>query len=243
MVAEDRQAGLRRHRQLVGLALRRRRAADRAGSECGRIDRLHQEEHHRQPELLDRAARGGAEAAARRTRRSSASSSRPISRCRAPARRHGRAVQRRPARLRRRSGRGEEVHQAHRLQRHPAHRCVHGRRLHRRKSGRWWPRPRRSRSEDQADRDLRARAGVHRPLGSREHRVREADHRRRGARHPARGAGHAWSSTSARTAATSRRSKRRRGRDLHLAHPRGRDRRERPRTSGASRTTCARARR
>jgi hypothetical protein len=34
MVAEDRPAqGLRRHRQFLGLALRRRRAADRAGSE------------------------------------------------------------------------------------------------------------------------------------------------------------------------------------------------------------------
>jgi aspartate-semialdehyde dehydrogenase len=34
----------------------------------------------------------------------------------------------------------------------------------------------------------------------------QADHGRSGARDPARGAGHSWSSTSARTAATSRRS-------------------------------------
>ena len=36
---------------------------------------------------------------------------------------------------------------------------------------------------------------------------------------------------------------RRRGRDLHLAHPRGPDRRERPRRCGSSPTICARARR
>ena len=43
-----------------------------------------------------------------------------------------------------------------------------------------------ARPEDQADRDLRARAGVHRPFRGRQHRVREADLGRRGARHPAR---------------------------------------------------------
>jgi aspartate-semialdehyde dehydrogenase len=36
MVAEDRRAGLHRHRQFLGLALRRRRAADRAGSQTRR---------------------------------------------------------------------------------------------------------------------------------------------------------------------------------------------------------------
>ena len=44
-------------------------------------------EHHRQSQLLDRPAGRGAEAAARRGHASSASSSRPISRCPAPARR------------------------------------------------------------------------------------------------------------------------------------------------------------
>ena len=39
-------------------------------------------------------------------------------------------------------------------------------------------RPRNPRSEDQARRHLRARAGVHRPFRSRQHRVRRADHRR-----------------------------------------------------------------
>ena len=57
-----------------------------------------QEEHHRQSELLDRAARGGAEAAARQGRRSSASWSRPISRCRAPARMRWTNCFRRPRR-------------------------------------------------------------------------------------------------------------------------------------------------
>ena len=64
MVAEDRRAGLRRHRQFLGLALRRRGAADRPGSERRRDQGLFQEEHHRQSELLDRAARRRAEAAA-----------------------------------------------------------------------------------------------------------------------------------------------------------------------------------
>ena len=62
--------------------------------------------------------------------------------------------------------------------------------------------------EDQADRDLRARAGLHRPFGSGEYRIRERDHHRRGARNPAQGAGRVWSSTSARTAVTRRRTRR-----------------------------------
>ena len=39
--------------------------------------------------------------------------------------------------------------------------------------------------DDQAHRHLRARAGVHRPFGSGQHRVREPDHAGRGARDPA----------------------------------------------------------
>ena len=69
------------------LALRSGRAADRARGERRRGRGLHQEEHHRQSELLDRPARRRAEAAARRWPRSSASSSRPTSRSPAPARR------------------------------------------------------------------------------------------------------------------------------------------------------------
>src|ERR1043166_1070062 len=52
-------------RQFVGVADGSRRAADRARGQCGRGRRVYEEEHHRQPELLDRAAGGGAEAAAR----------------------------------------------------------------------------------------------------------------------------------------------------------------------------------
>ena len=64
MVAEDRRRRRGGDRQLLGVAHGSRRAADRAGGErrCGRG--LHQEEHHRQSELLDRAARRRAEAAA-----------------------------------------------------------------------------------------------------------------------------------------------------------------------------------
>ena len=96
MVAEDRGQGRGGDRQFVGLADGSGRAADRAGSECRRGRRLHQEEHHRQPELLDRAARRRAEAAARLRRRSSASWSRPINRCRAPARKAWTSCSRRP---------------------------------------------------------------------------------------------------------------------------------------------------
>ena len=63
--ADRREGRLRGDRQLVALPLRPRRAADRAGGEPGRDRGLRQEEHHRQPELLDRADGGGAEAAAR----------------------------------------------------------------------------------------------------------------------------------------------------------------------------------
>ena len=59
-----------------------------------------------------------------------------------------------------------------------------------RKSGRWWWRPRRfSIPKIKLVRHLRARAGVHRPFGSGQHRVREPDHAGRGARYPAQCAG------------------------------------------------------
>ena len=44
------------------------------------------------------------------------------------------------------------------------------------------------RPQDQADRDLRPRPGVHRPFGSGQRRVRRPDQRRRSARDPAQGA-------------------------------------------------------
>ena len=83
----------------------------------------------------------------------------------------------------------EAVPQAHRLQPDPADRRVHGGRLHQGRmedDGRDQEDPR---PEDQAHRHLRARAGVHRPFRSRQHRVRESDQRRRGAQHPAQRAG------------------------------------------------------
>ena len=65
MVAEDRRQGRGGDRQFVVLALRPRRAADRARGQRRRGRGFPQEGHHRQSELLDRAARRRAEAAAR----------------------------------------------------------------------------------------------------------------------------------------------------------------------------------
>ena len=62
---QHRRAGRRRDRQLLRLALRPGRAPRRAGGERRGGARLQEEGHHRQPELLDGAARRGAEAAAR----------------------------------------------------------------------------------------------------------------------------------------------------------------------------------
>ena len=99
------------------------------------------------------------------------------------------------------------------------------------------------RPQDQAHRHLRARAGLHRPFGSRERRVREADHGRRGARDPALRARASSSSTSASPAATSRPT-RRRARTPPTSRASARTSRSRTASpSGASPTTCARARR
>src|SRR5262245_846936 len=68
MVAEDRRAGCCRYRQFLGLAHGPGRAVDRAGGERRRSRRLHEENHHCQSKLLDRAARGCAQAAARKAR-------------------------------------------------------------------------------------------------------------------------------------------------------------------------------
>ena len=91
----------------------------------------------------------------------------------------GRALLADPGGVRHRSGRAEEVPQAHRLQPHSPDRRLHGRRLDQGRvedDGRDQEDPR---PEDQADRDLRARAGVHQPFRGGQHRVREADQRRR----------------------------------------------------------------
>ena len=78
--------------------------------------------------------------------------------------------------LRHRSARAARIHQADRLQRHSADRRLHGRRLDQGRmedGGRDQEDPR---SQDQAHRHLRARAGVRRPFRSGQYRVRDADH-------------------------------------------------------------------
>ena len=62
---EAARGGLHRDRQQLAVPDGPGRPADRAGGELGRDRRLCQEEHHRQPQLLDGAAGGRAEAAAR----------------------------------------------------------------------------------------------------------------------------------------------------------------------------------
>ncbi len=92
--------------------------------------RLPQEEHHRQPELLDRAARRGAEAPARQGQDHARRGVDLSIGVRRRQGRHGRARPPDQGDLLA-AGRGDqEVSQAHRLQRHPAHRRVHGGRLH-----------------------------------------------------------------------------------------------------------------
>ncbi len=135
--------------------------------------------HHRQSELLDRPARGRAQAAARQgpdQARRGLDLSVGVGRRQG---RHGRAVQSDQGGVHGRRGREQEVSQAHRLQPHPADRRLHGGRLHPRRvedDGRDQEDPR---PQDQAHRDLRAGAGVHRPFRSRQCRVRGADHGRR----------------------------------------------------------------
>ena len=83
----------------------------------------------------------------------------------------------------------QEVSEAHRVQRHPAHRCVHGGRLHQGRVEDGGRDQEDSRSQDQAHRHLRARAGVRRPFRGGQHRVRESDLGRGGAPDPAQCAG------------------------------------------------------
>ena len=148
------------------------------------------QEHHRQPELLDRAARRRAEAAAR------------------PRHDQARGGRHLPVGLRRRQGRhGRAVHPDQgglhaparsRPKKFPKRIAFNlipqidvfmedGYTTRRMEDGgrdQEDPRP-----EDQARRHLRARAGVHRPFRGGQHRVRESDHRRRGARDPAQAPG------------------------------------------------------
>ena len=91
---------------------------------------LHQEEHHRQPELLDRAARRRAEAAARQGHhqaRRGLDLSVGVGRRQG---RDGRTVLADQGRLHQQRTGQQEIPQAYRLQRHPRDRRVHGGRLH-----------------------------------------------------------------------------------------------------------------
>ena len=107
--AEDRRPRLCRHRQFVGLSDGPGRAADRARGQRGGGQGLRQEEHHRQPELLDRATRRGAEAAARpRDDQAGGGRDLPVGLGRGQGR-DGRTLLADARRVRVRSGRAEEV--------------------------------------------------------------------------------------------------------------------------------------
>ncbi len=126
------------------VAQRPGRAADRAGGECRRARRLPQEEHHRQSELLDRAARRRAEAAARQGQ-DQARGGRDLSvGVRRRQGRHGRA--RSPdqgALLAARTSRPRSSPSASPSTSSRTSTCS-WRTATPRKSGRWWSRPRRS---------------------------------------------------------------------------------------------------
>ena len=137
----------------------------------------------------------------------------------------------------------EEVSQAHRVQRHPADRHFHGGRLHPGRMEDGGRDQEDSRPQDQAGRHLRAGAGVHRPFGSSQHRVREPDQRRRGARDFAQRAGlHRHRQARAGRLRDALRM-RRRGRDLYQPHPRRRRPSRTGSRCGSSPTICAKARR
>ena len=137
--------------------------------------------------------------------------------------------------------RAEQVHQADRLQRHPAYRRLHGRRLHQGRVEDAGRDPQDPRPRHRRHRHLRARARLHRPCRGGQRRVREADHRRAGARGAAQGAGHVARSTIARTKAMSRRVECA-GEDAvyRQPHPQGPDGRRTASRCGWSPTTCAR---
>ena len=108
------------------------------------IDGYRAQEHHRQPQLLDRADGRGAEAAARRGDGSSASSSRPTSRCRARARRGWTSCSSRAATsssatpTSRRSSPSRSPSTSSRTS------TTSSTTARPRRNGRWWSRPRRS---------------------------------------------------------------------------------------------------
>ncbi len=125
-----------------------------------------QEEHHRQPQLLDRPAGRGAEAAARRGADQARGWSRPISRFPGPARRAWTSSGTRPRTVFVLGPTEPKVFPKQiAFNVIPFIGDVPRRRLHRRRSQDVERDPQDPRSRHQADRHLRARAGVRRPLG------------------------------------------------------------------------------
>ncbi|CAA9361697.1 MAG: Aspartate-semialdehyde dehydrogenase, partial [uncultured Microvirga sp.] len=227
--AARRRRRLRGDRQHQPLPHGAGRAAGGAGGEPAGPQALQQAQHHRQPELLHHPDGRGAEAAARRgARPPRGGGDLPVG-VRRRKGGHGRALQPDPRRVRERPGAARAVPQGDRLQLHPAHRPLHGRRLHQGRvedggGNQEDPGPRHLRG-----RHLRPRAGVRRPRRGDQRRVREPDRRRAGPRPVARSARRA-----ARGPARGRRLRHaqrggRRGRRVRLAPPPRPDGAERPR--------------
>ena len=145
--------------------------------------------------------------------------------------------------LRHRPAGAQEVHQADRLQRHSACRRVHGFRRHQGRMEDDGGDQEDPRSQDQAHRDLRAGAGVRRPFGGGQYRVRAADLGRGSARDAARGAGLSGCRQARGWRLCDAGRMRRRIRDLYFAHPRGHRRSRTASICGSCPTICARARR
>ena len=138
------------------------------------IAAIPQARHHRQSQLLDHPDGGGAEAAARCSRASSAWWWRPISRCRAPARRRWTSCSPRPRHLRQRSDPPEQFTKQIAFNFIP-HIDVF---MDDGSTKEEWKMVVETRKildpDDPGHRHLRARAGVHRPCRGGERRVRAA---------------------------------------------------------------------
>ena len=191
VVRKDRQGRSYRDRQLLGLPQGPRRAADRARGEPGRHQGRDQEEHHRQPQLLDHPAGDGAEAAARCGQDQAGGRLDLSVGVRRRQGRHGRAVEPDQGHLRPGRRHAQEVPQTDRLQRHPLHRFLPRGRLHRRGEEDVGRDAQDAGPRHQGHRHLRARARLRGSLRGRECGVRPPHRTRRGPRHLARGAGRA----------------------------------------------------
>ena len=119
LCAQSREGGMRGDRQFFALPDGPGRSADRAGGKSGRDFRIFQAQHHRQPELFDRADGRRIEASARcRHDQARGRLDLPIGLGRREGR-DGRTVRAEPRDLRRRQPRAGKVPEADRLQRHP----------------------------------------------------------------------------------------------------------------------------